>query len=651
MKENHKKEKILLVEDELSSRKPCSIYFKNRGFRVIETSTGEEAVERFKKKSFSGVITDFNLKREGINGLEVLRRIKKISPDCPVIIMTAYATVETGVKAMKLGAYDYIVKPVELEELYLKVKRSLKEKELSEKVKKLDDIIALYKISKKIFTTVELEDLLDLIVNTMLDILNADRASLMLLNTKGELYIPVSRGISENTRKLTRIKPGERISGKIMQKKEPVILNSDAKKDWPFENPPPTLSNIKSSVICPLLTRSRVLGIINISRVNINKNFTEYDLHKSVIFASHITLAIENANFFEKLQKEKEKIGAMFSGMGDGAVITAADGKILMINKAARLLLEIGEDSVKNKKLSNVLHNFKKSSKEKVLRNDKEIITFELFKNKNNSRYLSVLNTKISGRRVPGGQIFIIRDITEEKRTSLLKQNFFSAVSHKLKTPLTGIISTLKVLKNNKDVDNRAEALELMENCAWELSNLVDKLLQFTALETKFLQLEKKKESLESMLSNAVRKFDDNKKHQKVVMKISDNIKNLPAVYVDREKIMKVFENIIENGIKFNKKNNKKIFISACKEHDGFIKVEIADNGLGIPVSERDNIFEKFYQFEEYFTGQVKGAGLGLTAVRKIIESHGGKIWVESELGKGSKFKFTIPVFKNPEEV
>ncbi|MGM0441915.1 MAG: response regulator [Elusimicrobiota bacterium] len=640
-----KKERILVVDDDATSRKPCSIYLKNRGYRVAEAGTGEEAVKKFKENSYALVITDLNM--PGIDGIEVLRQIKKISSDCPVIIMTAYATVETGIKSMKLGAYDYLVKPVKLDELHMKITRSLKEKRLSEKVKKLDETLALYEITKKMFKTVELQELLDLIVDTMMKILNADRASLMLLNNDNKLYIPVSRGISQNIQQKTRLEPGEGIAGKIMETKEPVILNTDSKENWPFEKVTVSDANINSAIICPLLTKNKVLGVINLSRVDINKNFTEDDLHKAVIFTSHITSAIENANLFERLQKEKGKIEAMFSGMGDGAVITDSEGCILTVNEAAQSLLGCKKDDVLDKKFSNIIEDFEASPQEKTTRNKKEIITFELYKKKKPPLYLSVLNTKIPGKRVEGGQIFILRDITAEKKDRLLKQNFFASVSHKLKTPLTGIISTVNILKNSNDIKESEETLKMLESSAWELSEIVDKLLSFTTLETNFLNLNRESATLRDLLSDCINSFSSFAEENNVKIEVANNIDNLPKIFVDISKIEEAIENIIENGIKFNSKEEKKINIKAYKHNSEFIRVEILDNGPGIPVSEQDNIFKKFYQAEEYFTGQVKGAGLGLAAAKKIIEAHRGKIWVQSQLNEGSNFIFMLPRIKD----
>ena len=116
-------------------------------------------------------------------------------------------------------------------------------------------------------------------------------------------------------------------------------------------------------------------------------------------------------------------------------------------------------------------------------------------------------------------------------------------------------------------------------------------------------------------------------------------------LYIDKIRIEEAIGNLLENAIKFNTKNDKKLWISGKQINKDFIQLEIKDNGHGIPSEEWEKIFQKFYQIEEYFTGRVEGAGLGLSLVKQIIESHGGKIWLESKLEEGSKFFLTLPIY------
>ena len=114
---------------------------------------------------------------------------------------------------------------------------------------------------------------------------------------------------------------------------------------------------------------------------------------------------------------------------------------------------------------------------------------------------------------------------------------------------------------------------------------------------------------------------------------------------VDSSKVSSVIKSMVENAIKFNDKDKKKIWISV-KKAEGFLEISVRDNGQGIPSEEYENVFKRFYQVEEYFTGQIEGAGLGLSFAKDIIERHKGSIKVKSKIGEGSTFTFTLPTGK-----
>ena len=125
-------------------------------------------------------------------------------------------------------------------------------------------------------------------------------------------------------------------------------------------------------------------------------------------------------------------------------------------------------------------------------------------------------------------------------------------------------------------------------------------------------------------------------------VQLNTSLSSLPDLNIDYQSVLEVLKNVIENAIKFNANPEKKVSISGVVE-EKFIKVTVEDNGQGIPPEEHPKIFQKFYQIEECFTGQVEGAGLGLALAKRIVEAHGGTIEVASNIGLGSKFTFTLP--------
>ncbi|MBD3271256.1 MAG: hypothetical protein GF384_01800 [Elusimicrobia bacterium] len=236
-----------------------------------------------------------------------------------------------------------------------------------------------------------------------------------------------------------------------------------------------------------------------------------------------------------------------------------------------------------------------------------------------------------------------------EKKEEKLKRNFLSLVSHKLKTPLVSLSGYIPLLL--EDVPNLNEfqlkALKTMKSQTERLTLLVDKLLNFTLLESESLELKRVETPLHVLVSDTImhlKKYIDEKK---AIINRDSSLKNVGTVCVDPDYMRDVLKNITENAIKFNTKSEKNVAFSA-REYEGFIYLDIADNGLGVPSEEQEKIFTKFYQIEESFTGQVEGAGLGLALAKIIMNAHGGSIAVRSVIGQGSRFTLKFPRTSEP---
>jgi two-component system sensor histidine kinase VicK len=405
-------------------------------------------------------------------------------------------------------------------------------------------------------------------------------------------------------------------------------------------------------MICPLIAKDELLGVINISRINIEQPFIERDLHKAVVFTSQITSAMANAKLFQNLQLEKEKIEFMFNSMGDGAIITDSHVDIMMINKSAELLLGLKQNECIGTNLFSLIKNFEVIPLEEVDNEDQKIVSFEFIRKTGKPLYLSVMATKVKIKNGKGGQILILRDVTDERRESLVMRSFISVISHKLRTPLTGIIAAAEIMRSDGVDLNEIgkKTAEIIEEQSWELSNLVNKLLGFSILESETLNLNITETDMEKIVREAIDKLSPQIKDHNVEVEISDSFGDVPSVLADFVRMQEVVENLVENAIKFNDKQDKKIKIEAFSQKNNYVRIEVADNGIGIPSEEYEKIFQKFYQIEVYFTGQVKGAGLGLALVKKIIEEHKGTVWVESKPGEESKFIFLLPKAAKVEE-
>ena len=180
---------ILVVDDEAGMRDLLTMEFESRGYRVTTACDGAEAVEKFQKEEFQLVVSDVKMPR--MDGIAALEAIKNVNPDVEVIITTGFGSIDTAVAAMKKGAYDFVQKPFNLDEIMLLVEKALEKSDLKA-------LLALYESSKAIFSAVKLDQLFDLVTDLVQRVLRADECSVMLLDTEKKLYIAARHGLDKD---------------------------------------------------------------------------------------------------------------------------------------------------------------------------------------------------------------------------------------------------------------------------------------------------------------------------------------------------------------------------------------------------------------------------------------------------------------------
>ena len=285
--------RVLVVDDERDVVEALVRTLSRRGYEVEAAYTGEEGVEKAKKSKFDVVLLDINL--PGLNGIQTLEQIKSFSPETEAVMITGYGSIETATESLKKGAYDYIQKPVSSDKILVAIEKALEKHQLTETV-------ALYEISKAIFATIEMPDLLKIIVESAMKVIRADDVSIMLFDEQNKLYIAFASDLKEEVIRETRLGRGERVAGWVAQNKHAVILNGSLDNDERFKGIKGR-DDIKSSMVFPLAKGEDVLGIIAVNRRKNAEKFCQNDLYKLNIFVSLVSLGIDNANLYKSLQK------------------------------------------------------------------------------------------------------------------------------------------------------------------------------------------------------------------------------------------------------------------------------------------------------------------------------------------------------------
>jgi signal transduction histidine kinase len=231
----------------------------------------------------------------------------------------------------------------------------------------------------------------------------------------------------------------------------------------------------------------------------------------------------------------------------------------------------------------------------------------------------------------------------EAKKVDVAKDEFLAMITHELKTPLVPIRGYSDILLGehlgslNK---NQKERLEVIRSSAATLLQLISDLLDAQKLELGQLRIKKSNNNLKETIEKTITYMAPQAKYEGI--SLAHNVKqDIFAIY-DDERIRQVLANLIKNSLKAATPKTGKVEITV-EEYPTEITVSIKDNGRGIPADAIDKIFKKFYQVDTSLTREEGGSGLGLPICKGIVEAHGGKIWVQSELDKGSVFSFTLP--------
>ena len=236
----------------------------------------------------------------------------------------------------------------------------------------------------------------------------------------------------------------------------------------------------------------------------------------------------------------------------------------------------------------------------------------------------------------------IEKKMVEYEELDKLKDSLLSTVSHELRTPLAIIkgYSTMLVDYDRrlKSVEKRG-CLQSIDRATDRLTELVDHLLDMSRLEAGLLRLDKQPTAISKLMEQTVAEAKLRAPSREIVLKLT---KRLPMMDIDARRIRQVLDNIIDNAIKYSEEGTRVVIQTRQMESE--LQVSVADQGIGIPAADLERVFDRMYRIEQRLTPETGGVGLGLAICRGLVEAHGGRIWVESKLGRGSTFCFTLPL-------
>ena len=372
-------------------------------------------------------------------------------------------------------------------------------------------------------------------------------------------------------------------------------------------------------------------------------------------------------NELEELKKqhklvlnEKERVENIIRHMAEGLVVVDSNGQVMLMNPAAERLLSVNKQEVQGKPLrENIkdehLLTFTKSlvpDKDGGLTKEIELLSPDE-STKRVLRTSSAVVENQQGQTV--GMVMVLNDITRQKEIEKLKTDFVANVSHELRTPLVVIQQSLAILTNEiteKLNEDQKKFLHNSQNNLERLRSLINDLLDMASIEAGKFKLRLGLFDINEVVSGTVTFLDKWAKAKDITLK-AQLLPSLLQMQIDKDRVIQAITNLVGNAIKFTPGQGKITVSLNERMPDEYFKyaaiqVSVTDTGCGIEQKDIERIFNKFEQASSPQMYETKGTGLGLTITKEIVGMHKGKIWAESEVGKGSKFSFLLP--KNIEE-
>ena len=511
-----------------------------------------------------------------------------------------------------------------------------------------DSLELLLEASLLLSSKLELGELLETIIELSKRVADAERASLLLLDpTTDELYFDIALGLDPDLAKL-RLPKGKGIAGACVAEGKSLVIN-DARNDPRWSPAMDTSSGFvtRSILASPMKALGRTIGVVEAINHR-GAGFSEDGVRVFEAFAAQAAVAVENARLFSTLREEKSRLATIFTRMTDGALLVDGSGFVLLANGAA--VRNLGTRCSAGARLEGAFGALAvKPELPALLASAAADVEFEAARDLPKALILQGTASLVRYEQ-PGahgqtstGRLIVFRDVTAQRQEEVLKRNFLSLISHKLKTPLASITGYSELVLDEPPASlppALSGALRTIHAQGLKLASLVDKLLNYTVLEElKEADMAREAVPVDALVADATESLEEwlQEKGGTVEPKPAPGL----AVWGDKTLLREVLKNLIENGVKFA--DGRKAVEVWAEPAEGGVTLCVRDRGPGIPPEVQEKIFDKFYQVEPSFTGQVEGWGLGLAFVKKVVETHGGRVTLESALGSGTLVRLWFP--------
>jgi len=521
--------------------------------------------------------------------------------------------------------------------------------QISKLQSQIRELAFLHETSQVLTATLELNSVLKSLMTQVRDYFQVEAVSVALLDREtNELVFRVAVGAAADEVIGLRLPRGQGIAGWVVQTGETTLI-SDAHADERFysgidETTDFHTYTMLATPIKPIEDGGEAIGVIEA----LNPQSGDFDEDAQRLLGAVADLAaaaIRNAELYERVHQAERRYQSIFDESTDPIIVTDLEGRIVELNQQAVELIGRPRDQLIGTEPYEIFSGMVATDYEKGmarLRAGKQIKVELEIPSRGKNRILDVHMTKIDYGGHEAIQ-WIGHDITEQVDMEHLQDDLTQMVVHDLRNPLSNIMNCLQMIHNaflaKDETLPTIEVLEIAIRNSKRLNQLIDSLLDLRQLEAGQAELNKTNVHPKALAEEAVQLIKPLtlKKKQELILQIAPDLPKVPA---DQDMLTRVVTNLLDNAMKYTPVGGEITLRTEIRGDD--MLFTISDTGPGIPPEARHYIFDRFARLDS--TKEIKGTGLGLTFCKLAVEAHGGQIWVESERGQGSHFKFTLPL-------
>ena len=343
------------------------------------------------------------------------------------------------------------------------------------------------------------------------------------------------------------------------------------------------------------------------------------------------------------LTEERNLSSAILGSMVEGVAVVSANERLLFANQGFAEILELDAPPKSGSPLLEVVRQTELIEAVRQAIRGEPRVQAEIVTGTLRQRFFDVTVALVRSAETSGA-VIVLHDITVLRKLERVRRDFVANVTHEFKTPLTAIQGFAETLLAGAidDPQNRLRFLKIILDHSRRLARLTDDLLELSKMDADRLDLDIRRLSVSQFVQSCMETTE--RPAAEKDLRISVNLQQaLPDIAADRRRLAEVLQNLLDNAIQYTPAGGQ-IMVSASGD-ESEVTFTVSDTGIGIPQADQPRIFERFYRVDVARSREVGGTGLGLSIAKHLVEAHGGRIWVESDVGQGSQFHFTVPIF------